>query len=198
MSILSHHKVIIINDSVLISAVHFRNKEVIIYPDDDNKPPIGHGLNRDAQVTLDQVWPVDKTKHEAIKDPQRLIEVDWEGKLRRVCDKNSTRFIEYRPETGSWVFRVKHFSKYGLNDSDEEDEELPTDPKKAKMVAMDTQQIPANSTDKMTLTSLRAAQKISEDAARNIDPKLLAAGVASGFRPMDNSAEFLMMDKTRE
>lgn len=155
-------------------------------------------MNRDAQVTLDQVWPVDKTKHEAIKDPQRLIEVDWEGKLRRVCDKNSTRFIEYRPETGSWVFRVKHFSKYGLNDSDEEDEELPTDPKKAKMVSMDTQQIPANSTDKMTLTSLRAAQKISEDAARNIDPKLLAAGVASGFRPMDNSAEFLMMDKTRE
>lgn len=155
-------------------------------------------MNRDAQVTLDQVWPVDKTKHEAIKDPQRLLEVDWEGKLRRVCDKNATRFIEYRPETGSWVFRVKHFSKYGLNDSDEEDEELPTDPKKAKMLPMDTQQIPANSTDKMTLTSLRAAQKISEDAARNIDPKLLAAGVASGFRPMDTSAEFMMMDKTRE
>lgn len=143
------------------------------------------------------MWPVDKTKHEAIKDPQRLHEVDWEGKLRRVCDKNATRFIEYRPETGSWVFRVKHFSKYGLNDSDEEDEELPTDPKKAKMLA-ETQQSAASSTDKMTLTSLRAAQKISEEAARNIDPKILAAGVASGFRPMDNSAEFMMMDKTRE
>lgn len=143
------------------------------------------------------MWPVDKTKHEAIKDPQRLHEVDWEGKLRRVCDKNATRFIEYRPETGSWVFRVKHFSKYGLNDSDEEDEELPTDPKKAKMLA-ETQQGAASSTDKMTLTSLRAAQKISEEAARNIDPKILAAGVASGFRPMDNSAEFMMMDKTRE
>ncbi|XP_064549143.1 nuclear pore complex protein Nup98-Nup96 [Drosophila montana] len=175
--------------------VHFRNKEVIIYPDDDNKPPIGSGLNREAQVTLDQVWPVDKTKHEAIKDPQRLIEIDWEGKLRRVCDKNATRFIEYRPETGSWVFRVKHFSKYGLNDSDEEDEEMPTDPKKAKMVAMDAHR--AAATDKMTLTSLRKAQKISEDAARSMDPKSLAAGVASGFRPMDNSAEFLMMDKTQ-
>ncbi|KAH8418084.1 hypothetical protein KR222_011569 [Zaprionus bogoriensis] len=171
--------------------VHFRNKEVIIYPDDDNKPPIGNGLNRDAQVTLDQVWPVDKTKHEAIKDPQRLLEVDWEGKLRRVCDKNETRFIEYRPETGSWVFRVKHFSKYGLNDSDEEDEEVPTDPKKAKMVAMDTQPAMPNA------TTLRTAQKLSEDAARGMDPKALAAGVASGFRPMDNSAEFMMMDKTQ-
>lgn len=177
--------------------VHFRNKEVIVYPDDDNKPSIGNGLNRDAQVTLDQVWPLDKTKHEAIKDPQRLLEIDWEGKLRRVCDKNATRFIEYRPETGSWVFRVKHFSKYGLNDSDEDDDEVPTDPKKAKTVAMDAQRIAAASTDKMTLTLLHKAQRISEEAARSIDPKSLAAGVASGFRPMDNSSEFLMMDKTQ-
>ncbi|EDV94992.1 nuclear pore complex protein Nup98-Nup96 [Drosophila grimshawi] len=174
--------------------VHFRNKEVIIYPDDDNKPPIGSGLNREAQVTLDQVWPVDKTKHEAIKDPQRLLEMDWEAKLRRVCDKNATRFIEFRPETGSWVFRVKHFSKYGLADSDEEDDEIPTDPKKAKMGAMEA----TTSTDKMTLTSLRKAQKISEEAGRTMDPKSLdVVCVAGGFRPMDTSAEFLMMDKTQ-
>lgn len=32
--------------------------------------------------------------------------MDYEGKLRRVCDKHDTKFIEYRPQTGSWVFRV--------------------------------------------------------------------------------------------
>lgn len=117
--------------------VHFRHKEVIIYPDDDNKPAIGSGLNRKAQITLDQVWPHDKTLHEPIKDRERLEMMDYEGKLRKVCDKHDTRFIDYRPETGSWVFKVEHFSKYGLNDSDEDD--APIDAKQAKLSAAQVQ-----------------------------------------------------------
>ena len=105
--------------------VHFRHKEVIIYPDDEKKPPIGQGLNRKAQVTLDRVWPHDKSRHEPITDPHRLQEMNYEGKLRRVSAKHDTRFLEYRPETGSWVFKVDHFSKYGLSDSDDEDENDP-------------------------------------------------------------------------
>lgn len=111
--------------------VHFRHKEVVIYPDDENKPPIGSELNRKAQITLDQVWPHDKTLHEPIKDRERLDAMDYEAKLRAVCDRHDTKFLEFRPETGSWVFRVDHFSKYGLSDSD--DDATPVDPKKAKL-----------------------------------------------------------------
>ncbi|XP_041983346.1 nuclear pore complex protein Nup98-Nup96 isoform X2 [Aricia agestis] len=109
----------------LDALVHFLNKEVIVYPEDSDKPPVGSGLNRRAVVTLDRVWPRDKTLRRPITDPDRLLKMDYEGKLRRVCDKYDTKFIEYRPQTGSWVFRVEHFSKYGLTDSDEEDEPAP-------------------------------------------------------------------------
>lgn len=115
---------------------HFRNKEITLYQDDDNKPPVGEGLNRKAQVTLDQIWPYDKNTHEPIKDPERLELMGYEAKLRRICERRGTKFLEYRAESGSCVFKVDHFSKYTLSDSDDEGESEPrVDPKKAKLVA---------------------------------------------------------------
>ncbi|XP_062289256.1 nuclear pore complex protein Nup98-Nup96 isoform X2 [Scomber scombrus] len=113
--------------------VHFRRKEVIVYPDDKNKPPEGDGLNRRAEVTLDGVWPNDKTSCTQIRSPDRLTDMNYEGRLEKASRKQGARFLEYRTETGSWVFEVAHFSKYGLQDSDEEDDVPPkADPKKLK------------------------------------------------------------------
>lgn len=110
--------------------VLFRHKEVTVYPDDSKKPPEGEGLNRRAEITLDRVWPVDKTTGEYITNPERLAVMRYEERLARAAHRLQAKFIEYRPETGSWVFRVNHFSKYGLEDSDEENE-LPVVPPKA-------------------------------------------------------------------
>ena len=70
---------------------------------------------------LDKVWPMDKTKKEPIVSPQKLADINYEEKLQRACNKLGAKFVEYRPETGSWVFKVDHFSKYGLEDDSDED-----------------------------------------------------------------------------
>ena len=55
------------------------------------------------------------------QDLDRLSSLQYEERLERATAKLGAKFIEYRPETGSWVFQVQHFSKYGLTDSDEEE-----------------------------------------------------------------------------
>lgn len=62
---------------------------------------------RRAEVTLDGVWPTDKTSRCLIKSPERLAEMNYEGRLEAVSRKQGARFKEYRPETGSWVFKVR-------------------------------------------------------------------------------------------
>ncbi|CAL1545131.1 unnamed protein product, partial [Lymnaea stagnalis] len=104
--------------------VHFRRKEIVVYPDDDKKPPLGQGLNKKAEVTLDFVWPTDKSNKTPIKSPERLKSINYTERIEETTAKIGAKFIDYRPETGSWVFQVSHFSKYGLLD-DSDDEQSP-------------------------------------------------------------------------
>ncbi|OCT96291.1 hypothetical protein XELAEV_18013967mg [Xenopus laevis] len=59
-----------------------------------------------------------------ITSPERLNEMNYKAKLENASRKQGAQFVDYRPESGSWVFKVNHFSKYGLQDSDEEDDQL--------------------------------------------------------------------------
>ena len=97
--------------------VFIKHTGVEVYPDDDTKPPLGEGLNRPARITLDNIWPRDKSFRDTIRSLAG-VRTNFEKKLKRDTAKMGAKFIEYRPETGSWVFEVEHFSKYGLDDSD--------------------------------------------------------------------------------
>lgn len=71
---------------------------------------------------MDRVWPNDKTTKQPITNPDRIAATNFVVKLQRACAKLSSQFVDYRSDTGSWVFNVDHFSKYALIDSDDEDE----------------------------------------------------------------------------
>ncbi|KAF5399704.1 Nucleoporin autopeptidase [Paragonimus heterotremus] len=118
-----------VTDLDLDNIVHIRRREVVVYPDDEKKPPVGFGLNKRAEICLESVWPTDKATREPIKSPERLSVMRFEERLERATRRMDARFIEYRPESGSWVFEVKHFSKYRLDDSDDDDEKEPVEPK---------------------------------------------------------------------
>ncbi len=83
-------------------------KEVTVYSDDCSidKPPVGMGLNKKARIRLDGYWPICKTNRVPIKDPDRLGEMDYVGKLRRSTEKIGARFIDYIPQNGTCIFEV--------------------------------------------------------------------------------------------
>ncbi|XP_045481341.1 nuclear pore complex protein Nup98-Nup96 isoform X2 [Harmonia axyridis] len=104
--------------------VHFRYKEIHMYSDESKKPPVGEGLNRRAQVTLDRVYPRMKDTKEIIDNVDQVLAAKFPEQLVEISAKHGLKFVDYRPETGSWVFMVEHFSKYAFTESDEEDCEL--------------------------------------------------------------------------
>lgn len=82
-------------------------KEVVVYPEDQAKPPVGEGLNKRAIVTLEGCWPVCKTTREHIRDPERIAAMNYREKLKRSTEKLGARFLDYSPETGSCSFEVR-------------------------------------------------------------------------------------------
>ncbi|GJQ66844.1 hypothetical protein Trydic_g18599 [Trypoxylus dichotomus] len=131
--------------------VHFRYRELTIYPDDTKKPPLGQGLNRRAQVTLDRVYPKEKVDRKLITDLETLTAINFADTLRDLCEKHGSKFLDYRPETGSWVFMVEHFSKYKYSDSDTED---------------DTDELDSQTTEKITI--------LKKQARSSNDPEMLS------------------------
>ncbi|XWS48698.1 hypothetical protein CRYUN_Cryun13aG0098700 [Craigia yunnanensis] len=102
----------------LESLVQFNNREVIVYMDDSKKPPVGQGLNKPAEVTLLNIKCFNKkTGHQYTEGPQ--VE-KYKNMLKRKAEDQGAEFLSYDPIEGEWKFRVNHFSKYKLEDKEED------------------------------------------------------------------------------
>lgn len=90
------------------NVVSFGNRVVKVYDEDeDDKPPVGFGINVPATITLENIYP-HKSENNSL--PVLL------SKLRN----QPNEFITYNPVTNIWVFRVQHFSIWGLVDEDDD------------------------------------------------------------------------------
>ena len=76
--------------------VQINEREVLIYPNEKSKPRQGQGLNQAATVTLYNCFA------------KRDVEV-FREKIKRLCERNESRFINWDEDTGIWVFSVRHF-----------------------------------------------------------------------------------------
>lgn len=79
--------------------------EILVYPNQDMKPPKGEGLNKGAVVTLCQCWPPNGRSHlKDAADKER-----YRGKIKQMTTEKKAVFIDYDCDTGIWTFEVDGF-----------------------------------------------------------------------------------------
>ncbi|KAG0373483.1 hypothetical protein BGX24_011638 [Mortierella sp. AD032] len=102
--------------------VQFSHKICVVYPEDQNKPARGEGMNVPALISLERCWPVDRASREPM-----IVEKNspaFANHVKRLKRQAETEFVDFT-ENGTWTFKVRHFSKYGLSDDEEDDEVKP-------------------------------------------------------------------------
>jgi len=107
--------------------VVIESKNVSVYDEAETtgiKPERGSKLNRPAVITMYGIFPKDGAEASA-EAKQKLSR-----KIEKTTQKMKAELLSFESESGVWKFRVGHFSRYGLDDSDDEsdDEEVNTTP----------------------------------------------------------------------
>lgn len=93
--------------------VKFDRHSVSVYENENEKPPVGHGLNKPAMVTLILNQRTARLQCGQLEK--------FEDKLKRCTERQGACFVSFDPLTGEWKFLVNHFSRFGLDEDDEED-----------------------------------------------------------------------------
>ncbi|KAI5244240.1 hypothetical protein E4T42_07158 [Aureobasidium subglaciale] len=108
-----------LND-IVDGIVKLNVRSATVYTSGVNTPPMGQGLNVPSTITLENSWPRAQGGRLPVHERKGNRFEKHIERLRRVVD---TEFVSYDPESGVWVFRVLHFTTYGLDDDDESDDE---------------------------------------------------------------------------
>ncbi|WEW60795.1 hypothetical protein PRK78_006283 [Emydomyces testavorans] len=103
-------------DDVMGTIVKIGLRSITVYPEEGSKPPRGKGLNVPATLIIENSWPRGRDK----KAPSPLTSGPlFDKHVERLRRVTNTEFVEYRKETGVWIFKVPHFTTYGLDYDDD-------------------------------------------------------------------------------
>jgi nuclear pore complex protein Nup98-Nup96 len=106
-------------DNILGGLVDIGVRKITVYPDESIKPARGKGLNVPSTLRIENSWPRGRDK----KGPSPVTSGPlFEKHIDRLMKVHNTEFVNYETETGTWVFRVAHYTTYGLDYDDEEEE----------------------------------------------------------------------------
>ena len=110
-------------DQIFGGLVEIMVRKITVYPDEAMKPPMGKGLNVPSLLRIENSWPRGRDK----KSPSALTSGPlFDKHIDRLKKVVNAEFIDYETASGTWVFRVPHYTTYGLDyDSDEEEEAAP-------------------------------------------------------------------------
>ncbi|KAI1160640.1 nuclear protein 96-domain-containing protein [Nemania serpens] len=117
-------------DSICDGIVVLTPRSATVYPHSVKKPPVGKGLNVPALINLENAWPRASRTGKPTSINKHV------ERLKKIPD---TKFEHYNETTGEWMFSVEHFTTYGLDDSeDEEEDKAPETPKGAAGIPKST------------------------------------------------------------
>jgi len=89
--------------SCLPDVVVLNPGEVVIYPNQKVKPPVGSGLNKPASIKLYGCLP----KTQSFRDEKAREK--YRNRVRLMTEEKVAEFVDYDCDHGIWQFRVLHF-----------------------------------------------------------------------------------------
>jgi len=110
-------------DKIIGDIVKLDVRRATVYGDDTTvpKPSVGSGLNVPSEITLENSWPR--------ASGGRLPVFEKHGErfnkhIRRLKRVEGTEYVNYDDKSGCWTFRVPHYTTYGLDYDDDDDESM--------------------------------------------------------------------------
>jgi nuclear pore complex protein Nup98-Nup96 len=105
-------------DDIYEKIVEIRLRSVTVYPDGTVKPPVGKGLNVPSTIFIENSWPRNRGTPSSATSGSI-----FDKHVNRLKKMSGTEFVSYEVTTGVWTFRVPHYTRYGLDYDDEEDDD---------------------------------------------------------------------------